>query len=328
MTKKQTLVKKSSNNTLVTQSYEWYEYDLMGKVANTYHSLKNTKPSLATSTLTYSKRDEVLQNNLAGTLQKMDFTYNYRGWLTGINPIIENDVFSATYKYGTGIFPTFNGNISEIETKISTPTQTLSNIKQAYKYDGLNRLTSSKSYTPGTTTLNNQFNTYYEYDIMGNIKKLSRNSFISNAVTKIDSLTYTYDPTLKNRLLNVTDNISNLTYGGFVPYANTTANDYSYDSNGNITKDANHNITAMQYNQFNLIRKVVGLSTADSTVYTYNGLGQRLTKKNKTTLRTTYLRNMAGETISELDSLNRVMYISLKDLGRYNLSLYGNEYNS
>jgi hypothetical protein len=62
-----------------------------------------------------------------------------------------------------------------------------------------------------------------------------------------------------------------------VDSAANTADDYSYDANGNMTKDNNKNITAISYNHLNLPVKIT-FGTTGNIVYLYNAAGQKVRK--------------------------------------------------
>ena len=93
-----------------------------------------------------------------------------------------------------------------------------------------------------------------EYDKNGNIKKLQR---YGNAL--IDNLTYTYNG---NQLTKVKDESGNAS--GFTDGA-SAANEYTYDHNGNLTKDSNKNISSIAYNVLNLPQQVT--FSDGSTIY-------------------------------------------------------------
>ena len=52
-------------------------------------------------------------------------------------------------------------------------------------------------------------------------------------------------------------------------------NEYTYDANGNLTKDLNKGITDIQYNCFNL-PSAVTFSDGSTINYTYGAAGRRL----------------------------------------------------
>jgi hypothetical protein len=76
--------------------------------------------------------------------------------------------------------------------------------------------------------------------------------------------------------------------------ASNTADDYSYDANGNMIKDNNNNknITAITYNHLNLPTKIT-FGTTGNIVYLYNAAGQKVqkivTETAKPTITTDYL---------------------------------------
>jgi len=53
------------------------------------------------------------------------------------------------------------------------------------------------------------------------------------------------------------------------------ANEYTYDKNGNLTKDLNKKISSIQYNLLNLPQNIV-YSTGKSATYTYDAAGRKL----------------------------------------------------
>ena len=61
---------------------------------------------------------------------------------------------------------------------------------------------------------------------------------------------------------------------GFTNGANTT-NEYTYDHNGNLTKDLNKNISNIQYNSLNLL-SVVTFGNGNTITYLYAADGRKL----------------------------------------------------
>ncbi|WP_428229470.1 RHS repeat domain-containing protein [Flavobacterium sp.] len=64
---------------------------------------------------------------------------------------------------------------------------------------------------------------------------------------------------------------------GFVDSASNSVDDYSYDANGNMTKDNNKNITSITYNHLNL-PTLITFATTGNIVYIYNASGQKVQK--------------------------------------------------
>ncbi len=91
-----------------------------------------------------------------------------------------------------------------------------------------------------------------EYDKNGNIKKLQRYGQTgASSYGLVDNLTYTYNG---NQLTRVDDAVTATSYTGGTNFINgaSTNNEYTYDQNGNLTKDLNKGISSIQYNSLNL----------------------------------------------------------------------------
>ncbi|RUT71576.1 RHS repeat-associated core domain-containing protein [Flavobacterium cupreum] len=296
----------------------------------TTHSRLSTDPVLKTTdTFTYSAQDrlkththqigtgtlEVIANNsydelgqliskkVGSNTQNINYTYNIRGWMTGINDVTAltiagdpKDLFAFKINYNntpgiTGGKALYNGNIAEtfwISTSETTPV-----IRgYAYLYDNLNRLKTSiykRDAVISNTIISNAYSENLTYDKNGNIGSLTRNGN-SETATQIDALVYTYtNSNTTNQLLKVVDSAPAATkiYGFADSAANT--DDYSYDANGNMTKDNNKNITAITYNHLNLPTKIT-FATAGNIAYLYNATGQKVQK---------IVKEDANETITE-----------------------------
>ncbi|MBF4519573.1 RHS repeat-associated core domain-containing protein, partial [Flavobacterium sp. ANB] len=188
-------------------------------------------------------------NSTGSPLQKVDYTYNIRGWLTEINKTDELqqntdplDLFAFKINYDktqteiANVKALYNGNIAETFWKTGSDNLERS---YGYQYDKLNRLTSAIYQKSKLTT--DSYNENLSYDKNGNILYLNRNGDMDPQIgtNVIDNLTYTY-PGNSNQLSKVTDSANNSS--GFND-ANTTGDDYTYDVNGNMISDKNKNIT-------------------------------------------------------------------------------------
>ena len=267
-----------------------------------------TKQLIASNT--YDELGKVISKYVGGTaitgtsgLQKVDYSYNIRGWLTGINNDVtnnivlnasENDLFAFKINYATvegsapGIVPLYNGNISETYWR----SKNGNNIrKYGYRYDNLNRLKEAIYQKPDILNpVTNYFNESLTYDKNGNIITLIRNSaspLDAAPLLTIDNLTYTYQLN-SNRLAKVTDSPATAT-SGFRDGTNTN-DDYSYDANGNMTIDQNKGITtAITYNHLNLPHKIT-FATGNIT-YLYNALGVKVGKTVNSSSPTIYVNS-------------------------------------
>ena len=290
-----------NNGTIITV-VDSFIYDHAGRLTKQTQAINGaTMPEVIAENV-YDELGQLNQKKVGGRtnqnrLQTVDYTYNIRGWLKGINDndIINNaitmgsgDLFGFQINYnnpssGTGLY---NGNISQTFWKTaSTASTSLKNY--TYSYDALNRI---KTATYGeNNVVNNKFNEIISgYDRNGNIEQLMRNMQSStnpNSYAAIDYLTYTYD--LGNKLLEVKD-ANGLTgdgkqgfKDGSINFMPGPGNDYSYDANGNMKFDANKAITSITYNHLNL-PKTININDNDylagNILYVYDALGVKLKK--------------------------------------------------
>ena len=224
---------------------------------------------------TYDELGQLETKEVGGGLQKVDYTYNIRGWLTAINEDEnnDNDLFNFSLAYnnptstGTALY---NGNISQTSwntASVNTSENPVSSM-YTYSYDALNRITAGIDNT-GRYNLSG-----ITYDKNGNIESLQRRGHTNVAATtfgSMDNLTYTYDD--GNKLEKVTDS-GNTTYG--FKDGNNSGDDYTYDANGNMLSDANKGITSITYNHLNLPTNVNFES--GSIFYVYSADGVKLSK--------------------------------------------------
>ena len=181
----------------------------------------------------------------------------------------------------------FNGNIKAMVTCLpqsstynSSKTINPEAFGNAYKYDQLNRLLSSRTFTNLDYT-NNQwqnngivnpqaFATDYTYDAMGNILTQKRNGAgITGSPLDLDNLTYNYhtdaNGLINNKLYLVDDNVSSSNYtddiddqGTFNNTSSTinTINNYGYDELGNLIRDNTEQIANIDWTVQGKIKKI------------------------------------------------------------------------
>ena len=284
-----TLHKRISSEAGVTVR-ENFTYSPSGLLLTRTHQVGTGPIELLTSN-TYDELGSLISknvgNNISTPLQKVDFKYNIRGWLKGINDYTNlspagesSDLFAYGVSYNKVNSDTeynskalFNGNISETYWR-STNDNVLR--KYTYRYDYVNRLTRAAYQKPGSSApVTGAYNEEIRYDSRGNILNLKRtgNTDNINAVL-IDDLTYTYN-TSSNLLNKVADNVTNVV-GGFNDGINT-GNDYSYDLNGNLIIDLNKGISGIKYNHLDLPVKIT-FSAGGSITYLYDANGTKLEK--------------------------------------------------
>ncbi|NVO86852.1 hypothetical protein, partial [Hymenobacter terrestris] len=160
-------------------------------------------------------------------LQTVDFRYNIRGWLTGINDIeqvapADGDLWSFALSYDAGFQDRqYNGNIAGQRWRAASD-----GVERAYgyRYDKLNRLLQGDFVARATPAAgwgaergNYRFSSA-SYDAGGNLLTLRRRGLVAPAsrtsaaqYAETDNLRYRYQPTsgsaepASNRLLRVDD---------------------------------------------------------------------------------------------------------------------------
>ncbi|MBA5630381.1 DUF6443 domain-containing protein [Moheibacter lacus] len=240
-------------------------------------------------------------NNSLPALQGVDYTYNIRGWLTGINNIADDlqlrglpgepldDIFAFKIQYNDLVYggevatePLYNGNISQTFWKTATDNITRG---YSYEFDQMNRLRfahfNKVTGTPPTGYYPGAFDESMAYDLNGNILHLVRHTEdFYGAESAMDDLKYTYknDNRTSNQLSKVIDD-ENSSFG-FTNGNSGTSNDYTYDANGNMISDLNKAIASITYNHLNLPKAITWTSgTTKKIEYLYDAFGVKVQKK-------------------------------------------------
>ncbi|WP_264536548.1 DUF6443 domain-containing protein [Flavobacterium sp. N1736] len=275
---------KKGDDALITIT-DSYSYDHAGRLLTQKQTINNQAQELIVSN-NYSNLGQLTAKGVGGKttqprLQNIDYTYNIRGWLKGINNInaIGNNLFAFQLNYNdinNISTPLFNGNISQTFWKTTNYDSSLKNY--AYGYDQLDRLI----YAVGES---NDQEEMASYDKNGNIMSMYRtgirpkNTGTSKRVMSIfDDLIYTYDA--GNKIIKVEDNAD--PNEGFKNGANLPV-EYTYDDNGNMKTDANKGITNIVYNNLNLPTLITLPGGTISYTYDAAGIKQRKIAGNITT---------------------------------------------
>ena len=255
------------------------EYDHAGRLLKTWHSYDGNDEQLLAEN-TYNELGELDVKQVDNSNQIMDYEYNIRGWLTGINNVKDAIGANSKKKFAMKLHyndvnnlpgtpnAQFNGNISAMQWRTEAKDDVPGDISAyTYDYDALNRLTAA-NYAQGTSALNR--NTAFDvsiggYDLNGNINGITR----KKNGTLIDNLDYKYTG---NHLMSVSD-LSNNELG----FKEGSTNTYSYDLNGNMKRDNNRGLVNVEYNHLNLPSKLMG-SDNKTISYIYDANGQKLAK--------------------------------------------------
>jgi RHS repeat-associated protein len=267
---------------------KFFEYDHIGRLLATREKV-NSQAEFTLHAMKYNELGQLLIKYLhsgqtTGSrtfIQKVDYTYNIRGWLSKINdPLLtgDNDIFGMKLCYestsalgiiGASAIGYFNGNIAGMKWGIKNDVVPFRGF--VFTYDELNRLKTT-NYAEGTS-LNTSTGYYTEsvtlYDKNGNIQGLQRK--YNNIL--VDNLTYTYK-TSSNQILKITDAGTSSTLVDDYP---GTSGNYAYDDNGNMITDGSRNAALTYHNTINLPASV-DFGNNNRIFYHYTAGGDKLLK--------------------------------------------------
>jgi RHS repeat-associated protein len=241
------------------------------------------------------------------------FKNDYTGIFPDANHLFLGDINNAAINKDADDL--FNGNIKMktvglMDIDEVTGAATLLPVAITnYRYDQLNRITKADYQFSADNQFSNlqvtgEYNSTYEYDRNGNIKKLTRNGSASKGIP-MDVLNYHYDfdhgnPLFmkSNRLLHVNDDVAaNTNYddiedqGDFSSGEPNTWN-YKYDEIGNLTGDKQEGIESIEWTVYGKIKgihripgfkKKPGANEPESAdlEYAYDASGNRIRKTVK-----------------------------------------------
>ncbi len=217
----------------------------------------------------------------------------------GITPAMGINYSShAATVYGSAT-DLYNGNIRFMQTTLTDiPTRDALPMLNAYKYDQLNRLLESRSYTDGLssniwnpTSYDDKYFNVFTYDANGNILTQKRRN---SAGTMLDDLTYHYQVdgfgnVIRNRLYNVNDaagfqNAGDLSnQGTFNSAANqiNISNNYVYDEEGRLIKDVAEGIELIVWRVDGKVKEIhrhVDFEEMKHLTFDYDAFGRRIAK--------------------------------------------------
>ncbi len=295
-----------------------YTYDHQGRLLHETVKMDDLTP-VTVAANTYNEIGELLTKYLHGSEtgdnfnQKVDYAYNIRGWLLGMNEPgnLNKDLFAMGLAYDAPdqvnkltADPTYNGNISQMfwhtaQAPVKEGEEAEPDDPQkgyGFKYDKLNRLREA-NYADGSSYNGSVggYNTSYKYDDNGNITYLERNREGSN----IDALDYTYVDA-SNQLESVEDHATGDKSDG---YQATTGN-YSYDPNGNMDFDISKSFD-IDYNYLNMPNKIVSTVMGEIN-NAYNAVGTKLRKEVSTSGVESSIIDYSGPFVYENNALKSI----------------------
>jgi RHS repeat-associated protein len=290
-----------ANGDNVVRTLKRFTYDNAGLLAEIEQRIGDTGTLKTLSTSTYNELSELSAKalgtdpvNTSNPLETLNFTYNIRGWNTGINDAYADNGTGAHYfgmklGYDYGFDNTqLAGNIAGViwRTKSSSRKRAY-----GYEYDNANRLigadynhldTSETTWTKAVGSGTRDFSTSYTYDANGNILTLTREGVIAGSAETIDDLEYSYGrdgvvDTKSNQLIAVKEKSTSASLPEGFNNTNGTSIDYTYDDNGNLDLDNNKDISSITYNFLNLPVQVT-FTNGRSITYSYDAGGTKLSK--------------------------------------------------
>jgi RHS repeat-associated protein len=295
-------------------------YDINGRLVNTWKTVNdNAAQKVLITSNTYDEKGQLLSNALgqqrnadgsynATPIETLNYTYNVRGWLKGINEDYADPAGGSDHYFGLGLSYDWgfgsnqlNGNLAGTIWRTKGDGQRRS---YGYLYDVANRMLSADfaQYNGSAYADNGAVNfdmiigsdgvdATSAYDANGNILQLKRSGLTFSGSQVIDQLTYSYF-TNTNKLQSVSDGITVDTKLGDFTDNNTSGNDYGYDANGNLITDLNKGVKGntgqtatgggITYNYLDLPQQLTVTATsgvAKGTVtYIHDATGDKLKK--------------------------------------------------
>ena len=302
------------------------DYDQAFRLKHIWKNIDNAASNQLIDSMQYNELGQLNAKYIGNNLDSLIYNYNIRGWLSGIN---QNFVAGATNHYfgmelgydkttsvapgNTYLTPEYNGNI---EGTVWKTAGSGINRKYDFTYDNANRLTVAGfmqyDAAGGGFDLNagiNFTNNNITYDANGNLTAMYLYGFVVGGgyANIINNLTYNYQAN-SNQLSGVVDaaDSPNTQLGNFhYNPATKQATDYSYEGNGNLTKDNNKNIDTIIYNYLNQ-PQLVHMKGEGNITYTYDAGGTKLSKltTDSTSKHTTTTLYVAGFVYQQRDTLS------------------------
>ncbi|MES2285442.1 MAG: RHS repeat-associated core domain-containing protein, partial [Bacteroidota bacterium] len=304
----------SYNENLIDRFFHRYTYDTDKRIKTAQTSKDGLTWDTDASYKYYAhgplKRTVIGEDSVQGT----DYVYTIQGWLKGMNHSsldVDNDpahdgkvstahaytakdIYGMVLGYYSGDFnrssspfnttlagtDLFNGNISSWTNNIGHVTGSLKREQltgNKYRYDELNRLTSADFWYYQSAVWNDTttYDEAFAYDANGNITNLLRKGYKNGSTVDMDSLTYKYESG-NNQLNWAKDAVTSSPYTDDIE--GQSANNYTYDSIGNLIADVDEGIDTISWNVYGKIKYIVK-SNGDRIQFLYNAAGQRVRKE-------------------------------------------------
>ncbi|WP_051882306.1 DUF6443 domain-containing protein, partial [Chryseobacterium soli] len=251
----------------------------------------NTQPEELLSDYTYNDIGQLTNKKTGAGVQSIDYSYNIRGWLTGINAAdinnLGNKLFAYRIKYNTMegaevpnnsftnlmVKPRYNGSIAEVDWKTASGANEPLR-RYGYVYDGADRLLAG-FFQLGTNPFSKEYSEVMDYDLGGNITSLFRTGGTINGQAEVmDDLGYAYLGN-SNQLDYVKESGRGNAFSGY-PLASGKGASIEYDANGNMTNHLDKSHQKINYNFLNLPYQILFPSKSQNINYIYSSDGTKL----------------------------------------------------
>ncbi len=286
----------AQSHTILTK----YSYDHVGRI-NTVTKNMNSSGDKTILQNSYNELGQLVTKKLAPSgntaLETLNYEYNIRGWLLGVNRGYINNQsnhwfgYELAYNNANNIIagqtytnPQYDGNIAGTTWRSKGDDERR---KYDYTYDNVNRLIGADFNQYTGSSFNKTANIDYSvsgltYDANGNILSMVQKGLKLTTSETIDNLTYTYFSN-SNKLRKVVDEVTaDNKLGDFKDGWNGTNDDYDYDVAGNMVQDKNKSINTINYNYLNLPSYVYlhsNTETIGEITYTYDATGNKIAKE-------------------------------------------------
>ncbi|WEK18861.1 MAG: TIGR02594 family protein [Candidatus Pedobacter colombiensis] len=278
-----------------------YQYDVLDRLMYVHHRINNAASFTKIAQYNYDQLGRVSVKILGNMSHPINYEYNIRGWITGINKAYCDDktrgfYFGMAIYYDKGYNTTYlDGKIAGIQWRNKGTSDELRSY--GYMYDQ-GRMVEAEYQQKDQGTLNpsdwskgvKDFTTTVSYDPNGNITAM-KHMGINNVkrIIALDDLHYTYHAN-SNTIKQIADKTNDQEardaeqhngYGDFRKNLSSSASqDYTYDANGNISHDENRSLGTITNDWFT-IGKPTYIETfkGDQVTYLYDALGNLLQKK-------------------------------------------------
>ncbi|MBC7381856.1 MAG: hypothetical protein H7296_02550 [Bacteroidia bacterium] len=279
--------------------FKKFAYDNFNRLLNVQHKINSATVYTRIASYSYDKLGRLNLKRLGSMQYPLNYEYNIRGWLTGINKTYCTDkrgdhFFGMEISYEKGFEKNYlNGRVAGIKWRNKGTAN--EQRTYGYEYDFAGRLTMGDYYqkTDNTGASNPTWSKLIKdysasnisYDENGNILAMKHLGMKGNSIIILDDLSYLYGLN-SNVLLSVTESTGSQSkdrtvHDNLADFRDVAdGSDYTYDVNGSLTSDGNRGISSIDNNWF-IINKPIKIQCGSGKMieYTYDASGILLRKK-------------------------------------------------